>query len=233
MATFLLLHGAFRGGWAWDAVADLLRAGGHEVLAPDLLGAGARWEPDQSPVGLPDTLDDLEALVIGERLHDVVLVGHSQGGFVAEALTQRIAGRLRLVCHLDAPVPRHGERAVGFRPLGQSGAPSLPARELCVPPMPLDATVLGVEKDVAQQWTDKLTPLSVALALDRVVLDDPAALFVPRIFAWCAGTPRAFPAWHTRARREAGGHLDEVLDSPHDAPLARPDLVAEWLLRHA
>lgn len=231
MATILLLHGAFRGGWAWGRVAARLTAsGGHRVLSPDLLGAGERWHPDHREVGLEDTLDDLQAIVEVAGLQEIVLVGHSQGGFIAEALTQRIAPRLRVVCHLDAPVPVHGQRAIELQgDVGDGPAFAAPPRSAWVPPTPLDADVLGVPAMVARHWSSRLTPMSVALALDPVLLDAPAALAVPRRHAWCAGTPTSFPAWHTRRQRADEG--DPVLDAPHDAPLARPDLVAEWVLR--
>lgn len=227
MTTFLLLHGAFRGGWSWGRVAARLAVRGHQVLAPDLLGAGRRWRAVHPPVGLEATLDDLEGLVRHHDLHDVVLVGHSQGGFVAEALTQRIADRVRLVCHLDAPVPVHGQRAVDLSP---GGAPAvLPPADAWVPPTPLDPDVLGVPRLVAGVWSARLTPLSVAIALDPVELDDPAALAIDRRYGWCSGTPAGFPSWHTRARRQDAAEPDTVLESPHDAPLAQPERVVRWL----
>lgn len=231
MTTIVLLHGAFRGGWAWGRVAARLTAQGHRVVAPDLLGAGRRWRPDLDPIGLETTLDDLEAMFEVQDLSDVVLVGHSQGGLVGEALTQRVPDRLRIVCHLDAPVPVHGERAVDLKAhLDPDAIPQNPPdRNAWVPPMPLDAAALGVPALVAARWTRQLTPLSVAIALDPVILDDPAAIAIPRTYAWCAGTPPFFPAWHTRGQRDAAGMDDPVLDAPHDAPLARPDLVAGWV----
>jgi pimeloyl-ACP methyl ester carboxylesterase len=40
MATFILIHGSWHGGWCFDHVADALRAAGHDVIAPDLPGMG-------------------------------------------------------------------------------------------------------------------------------------------------------------------------------------------------
>ncbi len=221
----LLLHGAFRGGWQWDAVAERLRHDGREVLAPDLLGAGDRWRPDHPPTGLEEVLDDLAALVVDRGLHDLVVVGHSQGGFVAQALAQRVAERLRLLAFLDAPVPDHGQRAVDFGP----AATAVPPRDAWIPPRPLDPVELGVPAEVAAAWSARLTPQSVALALDVVVLDEPAALAVPRVHAFCSRTPEGHPVGATRERRRAEGHEDVVLDAPHDAPLAAPAEVARWV----
>ena len=42
MATFVLVQGAFVGGWCWRWVAPELRAAGHDVHAPTLTGLGER-----------------------------------------------------------------------------------------------------------------------------------------------------------------------------------------------
>lgn len=224
----LLVHGAFRGGWSWGRVAARLAVFGHRVLAPDLPGAGARWRPEHPPVGISDCLDALESLAVEQDLGDLVVVGHSQGGVVAEALLQRIPDRIAVVGHLDAPVPVHGQRAVDLVPPGMQPPPAEALDPAAwVPAAPLDPNVLGVGPLTAARWSRRLTPLSMAMALEPVVLDRPEAADVPRRYAWCAGTPETFPAWHTRSARSGAG--DPVLDAPHDAPLARPDLVADWI----
>ena len=42
MATYVLVHGAWHGGWCWNRVAPLLRDAGHEVFTPTLTGLGER-----------------------------------------------------------------------------------------------------------------------------------------------------------------------------------------------
>ena len=42
MATFVLVHGAWFGGWCWQKVIPLLEAAGHEVYAPTLAGLAER-----------------------------------------------------------------------------------------------------------------------------------------------------------------------------------------------
>lgn len=228
MATFVLLHGAFRGGWAWRPVAERLRDLGHEVHTPDLLGA-APDHPRRAPVDLTATLDDLEARWCEAGWTDVVLAGHSQGGFVARALSQRVAGDIRLLAYLDAPVPSHGDRAVDLVPATRPGPPATDLdRATWIPPRPLTEDV-GLPADDLDDLNARLVPQSVALALEPVVLDDPAALALPEAFAFCSGTPRTFPSWHTRSRLDAEGTPYHVVDAPHDAPLAAPEAVASWL----
>ena len=42
MTTYVLIHGAYQGGWIWRDVAAALRAEGHLVLAPTLDGCAER-----------------------------------------------------------------------------------------------------------------------------------------------------------------------------------------------
>ena len=88
MSTYVLVHGAFRGGWAWGAVERLLVAAGDEVHAPSLTGMGDRvhLRPTGAPyVQLSTWVEDLVSLFHTYDLNDVVLVGHSQGGLVIQS----------------------------------------------------------------------------------------------------------------------------------------------------
>ena len=82
MATFVLVHGAFRGGWSWDRVAPLLRAAGHEVVAPTL---------SETATGLDTWVDEVADVVTD----DTILVGHSQGGVVVREVAMRDPRRVR------------------------------------------------------------------------------------------------------------------------------------------
>ncbi|MDN5857829.1 MAG: alpha/beta hydrolase, partial [Pseudonocardia sp.] len=78
--TFVLVTGAWHGGWAWRPVAEHLRAAGHRVLTPTLPGLHDGADPTR--FHLSDTVDAIVDLVEREDLHDVTLVGHSWGGYV-------------------------------------------------------------------------------------------------------------------------------------------------------
>jgi pimeloyl-ACP methyl ester carboxylesterase len=76
MATFVIVHGGWGGGWEWTPVARRLRERGHEVLTPTLTGLGDRAHLG-SDVGLSDHIEDVLAVFRFEELGDVVLCGHS------------------------------------------------------------------------------------------------------------------------------------------------------------
>ena len=109
MAAFVLVHGAFHGGWYWRDVFAHLRAAGHEVFAPTLTGLGERRHLASPAVDLSTHVQDVANLLEWEDLQGVVLVGHSYGGMVITGVADRLAERLAALIYLDAAVPEDGQ----------------------------------------------------------------------------------------------------------------------------
>ena len=109
MAAFLLVPGAWLGGWCWRDVAPRLEADGHTVIAATLTGLGERAHLLRPDIGLDTHVADIMGLLHHQDLHDVTLVGHSYGGTVITAVTERAHDRIRRLVYLDAAVPRDGE----------------------------------------------------------------------------------------------------------------------------
>lgn len=211
MSTFVLVHGAFRGGWAWDRVAPLLRAAGHEVHAPTLADDATsldRWVEAVLPYAAGD---------------DVVLVGHSQGGVVVREVALRIP--VRAVVYVDAAVPDPGERAVD---LGASPT-QLPPRETVVPPRPLEPAG-DLDAATATWMNERLAPVPLAPSLDPASPGEPTAATT---YVFCTDTPAAYPCGTTRSRLDERGIPYAWIEAGHDAPLTRPEAVAEHLLAAA
>src|SRR5690348_9394248 len=102
MATFVLVHGASSGAWAWNRlVAPLLRRKGHDVFPVTLTGLG-----DRAHLGTPETnldthVQDVVNVLFYEDLNDVILAGHSYGGVVITGVADRCPERLRQLVYLD------------------------------------------------------------------------------------------------------------------------------------
>ena len=109
MAAFLLVPGAWLGGWCWRDVAPRLEAGGHTVIAATLTGLGERAHLLRPDIGLDTHVADIVGLLHHRDLNDVTLVGHSYGGTVITAVAERVPDRIRRLVYLDAAVPRDGE----------------------------------------------------------------------------------------------------------------------------
>ena len=105
--NFVLVHGAWHGGWAWQPVASRLRAAGHRVWAPTCPGLGV--DDDPRGVTLAGCVDSLVSQVEASFAVDVTLVGHSWGGYVIAGAAPRLASRLKRLVFWSAFVPEAGK----------------------------------------------------------------------------------------------------------------------------
>src|SRR5262245_20014465 len=107
--TYVLVHGAWQGGWCWRFVAERLRAEGREVFTPTLTGLGERARLLDKTVNLTTHIEDVCQLLLFEDLTDVVLVGHSYGGMVVSGVADRMPERVRTLIVVDGFVPTDGK----------------------------------------------------------------------------------------------------------------------------
>ncbi|KEK26334.1 alpha/beta fold hydrolase [Bacillus gaemokensis] len=109
MATFVLVHGAWDGGYVWKEVATSLRKDGHEVYTPTLTGLGERTHLLQPSVGLETYIQDVINIIQYEQLHDVILVGHSYSGMVITGVAEVIPESIKNLVYVDAMLPNDGD----------------------------------------------------------------------------------------------------------------------------
>jgi pimeloyl-ACP methyl ester carboxylesterase len=107
--TFVIVHGAWGGGWAFREVDRLLTADGHKIYRPTLTGQGEKVHLATRDTGLTTHVTDIVNVILFEDLHDVVLVGHSYGGMVITGVADRVPDRIKHVIYIDALVPKNGE----------------------------------------------------------------------------------------------------------------------------
>jgi len=117
--TYVIVHGAWGGGWAFKEVDRLLTADGHKVYRPTLTGQGEKVHLAGTNIDLNTHITDIVNVILWEDLHDVVLVGHSYGGMVVTGVADRVPERIKHLIYLDAFVPEDGENANMIR--GRSG----------------------------------------------------------------------------------------------------------------
>ena len=109
MAIFVLVHGAWAGGWGYKHVARRLRAAGHEVYTPSLTGLGERAHLLSGDIDLSTHIADVANVFLYENINNVILVGHSYGGMVVTGVASECANRIRTLVYLDAFLPEDGQ----------------------------------------------------------------------------------------------------------------------------
>ncbi|MEE1783530.1 alpha/beta fold hydrolase [Streptomyces sp. SP17BM10] len=116
MTTFVLVPGAFRGGWWYEPLAGELRLHGHQVHALTLTGLGARRHLSTAVVNLDTHIQDVVSLLEAERIEAAVLVGHGYGGMPVTGAADRLPERVDTLVYLDAFVPGDGDSAWSLSP---------------------------------------------------------------------------------------------------------------------
>ena len=107
MSTYLLIHGAWHGGWCWRKTVPLLEAKGHRVLAPDLPGHGSdRTSP--ASVTLQSYAERI-CEIAGAQAEPVILAGHSMGGIAITQAAENCAGNIGALVYVCAFLPRDGD----------------------------------------------------------------------------------------------------------------------------
>ena len=238
MATFVLVHGAFHGGWCWRDVTAQLRAAGHEVFAPTLTGLGERSHLASPAVDLSTHVQDVANLLEWEDLRDLVLVGHSYGGMVITGVADRLPERLAGLIYLDALVPQDGQSVLDLQPPERRASilEEVAAKGGRFWP-PRTGAYYGVRDPARQAWVDgKCTPQPFQTLFERVRLEGPPGGKVARkLYILCTDPPLAYMRRFYEWASDAPGWEVSELATGHDAMITQPKalagLLAEWAAR--
>jgi pimeloyl-ACP methyl ester carboxylesterase len=233
MQTFVLVHGAWHGGWCWRRVSSRLEASGYRVMRPTLTGLGERSHLACRSVGLETHIEDVAAMLRYEDLRDVVLVGHSYAGMVITGVGSRELDRVGQLVYYDAFVPDPGQSALDLLPphISQHFLESAAERGggWLIPERPLDA--LGVRDPEARAWlAPKLVPHPLATYSDKLDFDQRVRQ-LPSSYISCTDWAAVF-APHAEKARALGWPVREI-PADHEALATAPDLLAEALLAAA
>ncbi len=168
--TFVLVHGAWHGGWCWRRVAYRLRRGGHSVFTPTLTGLGERLHLLRAGIDLKTHIADVTNVMKWEQLTDVVLCGHSYGGFVISGVAELMAPAIRSIVFLDAFVPHDGDTTQSLTgPAVQEGIrTALQRGDNAIPPRSAEAFGVNVAD---RAWVDRLcVPQPIGTFTDKIAL---------------------------------------------------------------
>jgi pimeloyl-ACP methyl ester carboxylesterase len=229
--TFVLLHGAWHGGWCWGKVAAILRGRGHTVLTPTQTGLGERSHLLSKSITLDTFVNDVVNVLKFEDLKDVILVGHSFGGPPITGAADRAPERIKQLVYLDAAMLQNGQSVFSLLPPELVAARRKAAEEtsggVSIPPPP--AASFGISDPAQQAWlAARLTPHPFGTYESPLVLKNTFGNGVPMVYISC--TDPAYPPLNASkewARRQGIKMVE--LKTGHDAMVTVPEKLADML----
>ncbi|MFG1709637.1 alpha/beta fold hydrolase [Nonomuraea sp. M3C6] len=229
MATYVLVHGSWLGGWSWDRVRPVLEQRGHRVFAPTLAGMAGRRHLAAPRMGLSVHIREIVELMEQQDVTDAILVGHSYGGMVIAGTGGLIPGRIRRLCYIDGLLPRSGQSAFDLIPLMKEhfsqSPPGLPWMS-----SPADPALFGVDDENDRRWLEeRVTPVPRRTVEEALpVVDDAAREAIPATYVHCARLPFLNETAKLAAQR--GMQVITLAGVGHLAMVTHPQVLAQELL---
>jgi len=228
MATYVLVHGAYQGGWIWKPVAERLWAAGHEVYAPTLEGCAERHDRVRPGITVGTHAHEVARLLFYEDLRDVVLVATSSGGMVICQTAELAGDRISRLVFVDALALLPGERV--------DDIVNRPAANLVT-----ETTTVPTREDAEGRMFAGLEPAMRAWVLARYTPHPIAALEAPMEptkfweHAWKAAVIRCRqarnpPESHQRRTAERLKASYSEMDTGHYPMLSQPAELARLLM---
>ena len=221
-SPFVLVHGAWHGGWCWRRVVDHLTEKGRYVVAPTLSGVGERSHLASNSINLSTHIDDVVNEIRWKDLDGLVLVGHSYGGMVITGVAEQVLERIAAIVYLDAFLPKDGQSLSALR-----GPTATPWPEHVAQPIPA-ATFRVNAKDAA--WVDsKMTPHPVKCFTEALRVSGAYLTIPKKLYIRARGFPSAsFDAAFDRCRSDRTWRTIEM-KCGHDVMIDQPAELAAIL----
>jgi len=231
--TFVLVHGAWHGGWCWSRVADRLRGAGHRVFTPTLTGLGERKHLISKDITLDTFTMDIVNVIEMEEVTDIVLVGHSFGGSPISGVADTMPERVKHLVYLDSLIVEPGKSPFDSLPPDVVAARLKAAQEtsggVSLPSPPANAFGVSDPQDI--EWlTRRLTPHPLGTYTSPLNIKGPIGNNLPCTYLSCVDP--AYPALNSSrdwAKTQKGFTYVE-LNSGHDAMVSAPDELTKMLI---
>jgi pimeloyl-ACP methyl ester carboxylesterase len=231
--TFVLVHGAWHGGWCWSRVANRLRAAGHQVFTPTQTGLGERKHLLSKDITLDTFRTDIVNVIEAEELSKIVLVGHSFGGLAISGVADVMPERIRHLVYLDSLVVEGGKSPFDSLPADVVAARRKLADEssggLSLPNPPPSAFGVSDAQDV--EWVKRrLTPHPFSTYTSKQNIKGPVGNNLPRTYVHCTNPSyAALQGSRDWVKAQVGWRWAEIATG-HDAMVTAPDELAKMLI---
>ncbi|MFH1138949.1 MAG: alpha/beta fold hydrolase [Pseudomonadota bacterium] len=233
---FVLIHGAWHGGWCWDRAAESLRTRGHVVDAPTMPGHGPT--DDRSRISFQDYVNKI-AEVLRSRPEPAVLVGHSSAGFMIQAAAPLVPDKIeRLVFNNAFILPDQTSQFDLVPPEVARGmtAAAAASPDNCVPvdeAFVRDMLMAGDPEDDRKALLARLAPQPLALFTTKIDAKPFQALKIPQVVIFCRDDASLPPGAYL-GMAQGLGEFDLIeIAGGHETLFVNPDFFVETLLQAA
>ena len=236
MATLVLVHGAWHGGWCWARVAPHLREAGHDVYTPTMTGFGERSHLLSPEVGLETNITDIENVLAWEDLDKVILVAASYAGMVTTCVADRRPERIAALVYQNAFIAADGVAQNDLLPdwRREMIEQELAAAEDAWRMPPPDPELFGVTDPADAAWiAAKMAPQSAKTFQDAARVSGAHEAITNRTYIRATGYPNTtFDRYLAEAEADPGWRT-HVLETSHDAMITAPGDIVRILLEVA
>ena len=236
MSTFVLVHGAWHDGSAWQAVIDHLEAKGHQAFAPMIAGHGKDVNKNVNHAQCTRSIADY---IIDKDLTNIVLLGHSFGGTIITKVAEAIADRIKLLIFLDAFVLNDGESLEDNIPPDYQTLFSRQASESEDNTVMLafdvwrEAFINDADLKLAKSSYAQLSSQPYQPLVDRLDLKKFYSLLIPKSYLYCSEDivlPHGEWGWHPKMSNRLGLFRFVQMPGSHEVMFSNPAGLAEKIV---
>ena len=230
---FLLIHGAWHGGWVWNEISDILRYQRYSVSTPTLTGLGEKKHLLSSKITIETFIEDVVNHIIFENLNNIVLVGHSFAGSVISGVADRLKGRIQKLIYFDAMILIDGQKPFDITPKETVEQRIELAKKfgnnISIPAPSADAFgVFDIKKSLLLE--EKLTPHPLSAFQSKLILKNEVGNGIPLSYIFCTKPVYKSLESSREVVRKMKWPIFE-LNAGHDAMLTHPKETLNLLMK--
>ena len=230
---FLLIHGAWHGGWVWNEISEILRYQRYSVSTPTLTGLGKKKHLLSSKITIETFIEDIVNHIIFENLSNIILVGHSFAGSVISGVADRLKDRIKKLIYFDAMILVNGQKPFDISPkeIVEQRIESAKkfGNNISIPaPSAAAFGVLDIKKSLILE--EKLTPHPLSAFQSKLILNNEVGNGIPLSYIFCTKPVYKSLESSREVVRKMKWPIFE-LNAGHDAMLTHPKETLNLLMK--
>ena len=230
---FLLIHGAWHGGWVWNEISEILRYQRYSVSTPTLTGLGEKKHLLSSKITIETFIEDVVNHIIFENLNNIILVGHSFAGSVISGVADKLKDRIQKLIYFDAVILKDGQKPFDIAPKELVKQRIELAKRfgngISIPAPSADAFgVFDVKKSLLLE--EKLTPHPLSTYQSKLTIKNEIGNGIPLFYIFCNNPVYKSLESSREVVRKLKWPIFE-LNAGHDAMLTHPKETLNLLMK--